>query len=59
MSNLLIAMNAVVTRAAFAGSGSVIISWSRSGTTCQDRPYLSLSQPHGPGSPPFSVSLFQ
>jgi hypothetical protein len=41
-----------IARAAFAGSGSPSISGSAVGKTCQDRPNLSLSHPHGPSSPP-------
>jgi hypothetical protein len=29
------------------------------GTTCQDRPNLSLSHPHFDSSPPSAISLFQ
>ena len=47
-----------MTRWAFAVSGSESSSVSRRGTICQDRPNLSLSQPHGPCSPP-SLSVFQ
>ena len=34
------------------GSGSPSSSDSAVGMICQDRPYRSLSQPHGPSSPP-------
>src|SRR5512135_1533024 len=47
-----------MTRSDFAASASVIICGSTDGTICQDKPYLSLSQPHGPSCPP-SVSLLQ
>lgn len=46
MSNLVIASIASVARLAFSGSGSLIISMSTVGMTCQDSPYLSFSQPH-------------
>lgn len=59
MSSLDICSIASVVRAAFTGSGSLIRSMSLLGTTCQDRPNLSLSQPQGPPSPPSSMSLFQ
>ncbi len=45
MSNFVIASIASVTRLAFPGSGSLIMSMSMVGTTCQDSPYLSVSQP--------------
>ena len=49
---------ACVARAAFAASGSVIMSISGFGTTCQETPNLSLSQPQGCSCPP-AVSLLQ
>ena len=52
MSNFFICMKAFITRADFLASGSIIISSRTTGTTCQERPNLSLSQPHGPSSPP-------
>ena len=58
MSNFFICMKAFITRADFLASGSIIISSSATGTTCQERPNLSLSQPHGPSSPP-ADSLLQ
>src|SRR5437016_1925148 len=42
----------------FAGSASLNISPIIVGLTCHDKPYLSLSQPHGPCSPP-ADSFFQ
>src|ERR1700689_3494536 len=39
-------------RSDFALSASVIICGKAEGTTCQDKPNLSLSQPHGPSLPP-------
>src|SRR3989442_9643711 len=42
----------------FPDGGSPIISPSAGGTTCHDTPKRSLSQPHGPSSPP-SESRFQ
>src|SRR5215218_2937223 len=47
-----------VTRSATWGSGLLSSSVTRSGTTCQDSLYRSLSQPHGCSSPP-SVSVSQ
>src|SRR4029077_15967040 len=43
---------AAITRCALSRSGSASSSGRRFGTTCQERPKRSLSQPHGPGSPP-------
>ncbi len=40
-------------------SGPARSSSSRLGTTCHDTPNRSLSQPHGPGSPPPAVSASQ
>src|SRR5205814_10465939 len=39
--------------------GSPIISPSARGRTCHETPKRSLSQPHGPSSPPSSESLRQ
>ena len=58
MSSFFIFRNAFMTRSDFLGSGSVIIFGILAGTTYHDTPYLSLSQPHGPSSPPW-VSLLQ
>ena len=44
--------NACETRWGTPGSELDSSSVIRLGTTCQDRPNLSLSQPHGPSSPP-------
>ncbi len=41
-----------MTLSDFSGSGSLIICPRVAGTICQDIPYLSLSQPHCPISPP-------
>jgi len=49
---------ASVARFAFAASGSVTMSMSSVGTTCQETPNLSLSQPQGCSWPP-AVSLSQ
>ena len=49
---------ASIARADLSASGSFISSVNRVGMICQDTPYLSLSQPHGPSSPP-SVSRLQ
>src|SRR5262249_20811388 len=43
---------APMTLFAFSWSGSLSISPKMVGLTCQDKPYLSLSQPQGPSSPP-------
>src|SRR5262250_951285 len=43
---------ASITRFDFSESLSCIISPNTLGTICQDRPYLSFSQPHTPLSPP-------
>jgi hypothetical protein len=48
--------------------GAIGLFWDRDrsgngrgavGTTCQDRPNLSLSHPHFDSSPPSAISLFQ
>lgn len=52
MSSFFMVIIALVVLAAFAPSGSVTIPGSTSGTTCQESPYLSFSQPQGPSSPP-------
>ena len=49
---------AAITRCAFSLSGSASSWGSAVGTTCQETPKRSLSQPQGPSSPP-SVSLLQ
>src|SRR6184192_33283 len=41
-----------MTLAGFPDFGSLIICPRAVGTTCQDTPQRSLSQPHGPSSPP-------
>src|SRR5262245_48302101 len=43
---------ASITLLDFSGSGSFSISIKAVGTICQERPNLSLSQPHGCSSPP-------
>ena len=45
-------MMAFMTLPDFAPSASFIIRGKTDGTTCQDRPNLSFSQPHGPSLPP-------
>jgi hypothetical protein len=57
-SSFFIFIKAFITRADFAGSGSAIMRGTALGTTCQDRPNLSFSQPQGPSCPP-AVSAFQ
>src|SRR5438128_6210259 len=52
MSILLISSIAFMTRCDLSGSGSLSSSVKAVGMICQDRPYRSLSQPHGPSSPP-------
>ena len=52
MTIFFMANRAWATRPATSGSGLDSNSLSRFGTTCQDSPNLSLSQPHGPSSPP-------
>src|SRR5437879_6298601 len=47
-----------MTRSDRSESLSLINLSIEAGTICQDRPYLSLSHPHTPGSPP-CVSLLQ
>jgi hypothetical protein len=46
MSIFFICSIAFMTREDFSASASWSISASTVGTTCQDTPYLSLSQPH-------------
>ena len=57
MSNLVMVSIACVTAAALAGSR--IISKNRVGTTCHERPYWSVSQPHTFGAPPPASSASQ
>src|SRR5437763_1948902 len=52
MSIFFILSIASITLLDFLGSGSLSISPKIAGLICHDRPYLSLSQPHGPSSPP-------
>src|SRR5687767_8072075 len=52
MSSLTILSIACITRSAFFASLPAKSSPSMRGFTCQDRPYLSLSQPHCTGVPP-------
>ena len=54
MSNFTILSIASPTRFAFSRSGSAMSSASTLGTICQERPYLSLSQPHCSADPPSS-----
>jgi len=58
MSNFFICRKAFINCADFLASGSTIIDNSTIGTTRQESPYLSLSQPQDPSCPP-SVSLLQ
>ena len=58
MSSFFIFMKAFMTRADLVRSGSVIIFGMADGTTCQETPNLSFSQPQGP-SWPSAVSAFQ
>ena len=50
--------SACPTRPATSGSAELNSSVNRVGTTCQETPNLSFSQPHWPSSPP-SVSASQ
>jgi hypothetical protein len=52
MSIFVIRIMACMTRPAFSGSLSAIMSMSGSGTICQETLNLSLSQPHSIGLPP-------
>lgn len=52
MSSFTIVIIACMTRPDLAVSGPEVSSASTVGTTCHDRPYLSLSQPHCCGMPP-------
>src|SRR5687767_2431467 len=52
MSIFVIPIIASNARLAAAGSGSLIAFVSASGVICQDRPHLSLHQPHALASPP-------
>src|SRR5206468_3604624 len=54
-----ISIIAVMTRSAFALSGSLSMSPRTTGLTCHDNPNLSLSQPHGPVDPPSAESFSQ
>ena len=60
ISSLFMRISAVITRFPRAASPPPMSSIICVGTTCHDRPYLSLSQPHtcALGSPP-GVSLSQ
>ncbi len=57
MSSLVMENIASVTRLALTGSGSLSSSESTAGTTCQDTPYLSLSQPQATSWPPWPSRL--
>ena len=59
MSIFFICLIAPMARPAFVFSVLVTISRSFVGVTYHDRPNLSLSQPHGPSSPPPAVSADQ
>ena len=48
---------AAITRCDFSGSGSASSSGRTVGTICHERPNRSLSQPHGPSSPPSESAL--
>ena len=52
MSSFFMVNMASVTRLALAGSGSLIRSVSTAGTTCQDSPYRSVTQPQATSCPP-------
>ena len=52
MSIFFISSITAMTRCAFSVSGSLRSLGSAVGVICHDTPYLSLSQPHGPSSPP-------
>jgi hypothetical protein len=52
LSSFRIPSIALIARSARFGSGSANSSSIPVGVTCHDRSYLSLSQPHGPSSPP-------
>src|SRR5687767_1286422 len=52
MSIFFILSIASMTLFDFLGSGSLNILPKTVGLICHDNPYLSLSQPHGPSSPP-------
>ena len=58
MSSFFIVNIAAVTRFAFSASGPLIMSRNTVGTTCQEKPYLSCSQPQAISWPP-SVSRSQ
>src|SRR5690242_14171212 len=55
-SSFFIFIIACVIRLTRLASELAISSVNSSGTTCHDRPYLSLSHPHGPSSPFVSAS---
>jgi len=59
MSSFFICIMATMARPAFALSLLVINCRIFVGVTCQDRPNLSFSHPHGPSSPPPAVSADQ
>src|SRR5262245_47634289 len=59
MSIFLIDIIASNARLAAAGSGSVIARVRATGVICQDKPHLSLHQPHALSSPPLLTIAFQ
>src|SRR2546423_4523999 len=59
MSSLRIFSSASMTFAGFPDFGSDIIVPSEAGTTCQETPKRSFSQPQGPSSPPSAVRRVQ
>ena len=52
MSSFFIPNIACMARFTASRSGSFSSFSQPAGQTCHDRPYLSLSQPQGPSSPP-------
>src|SRR5260221_12120254 len=58
-SSFFICINAFMTRSDFFGSPLCRSSGRIFGTTCHDKPYLSLSQPHWTSWPPSAVSFSQ
>src|SRR5512143_1411170 len=59
MSIFFISIIASKARLAAAGSESVIALVSTIGVICQDKPHLSLHQPHALSSPPLPTMAFQ
>jgi hypothetical protein len=59
MSSFVICIMACMNRVDRCASLSCSMSNSAVGTTCHDKPNLSLSQPHSTGDPPPDVSFSQ